>query len=136
MKLEDEKYSASINFKIKPYEIDAADHVNNIVYVKWLEDLRCKLFEEILPIDSLLFLNLYPAIVSTNIEYKKQLKLNDYPAGIIRIENIRHNILFLKFKFIQGDNICAAASQKCVLINLKNGKMDKAKLKTIEYQYD
>ena len=85
MNLENDKYKASINFKIKTYEIDAAGHVNNIVYVKWLEDLRCKLFEQILPIDNLLYWNLYPVVTSTNIVYKKQLKLNDNLIGSISI---------------------------------------------------
>ena len=134
MNFENEKYKASINFKIKTYEIDAAGHVNNIVYVKWLEDLRCKLFEQILPIDQLLNMNLYPVVVSTNIEYKKQLKLNECPTGIIRIENIQHNMIFLKMDFLSENKICATASQKCVLMNLKSGTMDKSKLKSLEAQ--
>ncbi len=134
MNFDKEKYKASINFKIKTYEIDLAGHVNNIVYVKWLEDLRCKLFEQILPIDNLLYLNLYPVVTSTNIVYKKQLKLNDNPTGIIRIENIQHNMMVLKFNFLLEGKICAAAEQKCVLMNLKNRTMDKAKLKSLEEQ--
>ncbi len=128
------KYKASINFKIKTYEIDAAGHVNNIVYVKWLEDLRCKLFERILPVDNLIYWNLYPVIVSTQIEYKKQLKLNDYPTGTIQIENIQHNMIIFKFEFISEEKICAAAVQKCVLMNLKSGTMDKSKLKSLASQ--
>ncbi len=132
MNFDNEKYKASINFKIKTYEIDAAGHVNNIVYVKWLEDLRCKLFEQILPIDQLLKINLYPVVVSKNIEYKKQLKLNDNPTGIIRIENIPHNMIFFRIDFLLENKICATAFQKCVLMNLKSGTMDKSKLKFLE----
>ena len=119
------KYKASINFKIKTYEIDIAGHVNNIVYVKWLEDLRCKLFGRFLPIDSLLAQNLYPVITSTNITYKRQLKLYDKPTGFIWIEDTKHNMMTLKFKFTINEKICAQAEQKCILLNLKNGKMDK-----------
>ncbi len=42
-----------ITFKIKPYDIDAAGHVNNAVYINWLEDLRVKLFSKIIPLESL-----------------------------------------------------------------------------------
>ena len=101
MIIEGNKQKASINFEIKTYEIDIAGHVNNIVYVKWLEDLRCKLFEKILPIDNLLYLNLYPVVTSTNIVYKKQLKLSDKPVGSIWIENIQHNMMILKFNFMR-----------------------------------
>ncbi len=132
MDLENDKYKASIDFEIKTYEIDVAGHVNNIVYVKWLEDLRNKLFEQILPIDNLLYRNLYPVITSTNIAYKKQLKLSDRPSGNIWIEDIKHNMMILKFNFIINESVCAFAKQKCVLMNLKNGTMDKKKLKTLE----
>ena len=119
------RHTASINFDVKTYEIDVAGHVNNIVYIKWLEDLRCKLFESILPIDNLLGMDLYPAVISTNITYKKQLKLGDNLTGNICIENIQHNMMTLKFNFISSGNICAFAIQKCVIINLVKGTMDK-----------
>lgn len=132
MDWENEKYKTSINFQIKTYEIDAAGHVNNIVYVKWLEDLRYKLFEKILPIENLLYWNLFPVVTSTNITYKKQLKLSDKVTGNIWIENVKHNMMILKFNFILAEETCAFAEQKCVLMNLKNGTMDKERLKSLE----
>jgi acyl-CoA thioester hydrolase len=132
MNLENDKYKASIDIEIKTYEIDIAGHVNNIVYVKWLEDLRCKLFEQIFPINNLLFWNLYPVVTSTNIVYKKQLKLGEKLSGVIWLEELKHNMMILKFNFIINESVCAFAEQKCVLMNLKNGKMDKEKLKTLK----
>jgi len=132
MNFKDDKYKTSINFEIKTYEIDVAGHVNNIVYVKWLEDLRLKLFNQILPVDRLLSLNLYPVVTSTKIVYKKQLKLSDKPSGLIWIENIQHDMMILKYNFLKGEVICAFAEQKCVLMNLKKGIMDKEKLKSLK----
>ena len=85
----------------------------------------------ILPIDKLLKEDLYPVVISTNIIYKKQLKLLDNPSGFIWIENIQHNMIFLKFRFMTGNNIFAFAEQKCILMNLKKDVMDKVKLKTL-----
>ena len=132
MNLENVMYKASKDFEIKTYEIDVAGHVNNIVYVKWLEDLRNRLFEQILPVDNLLYRNLYPVVTSTNIVYKKQLKLGDRPSGFIWMEDIKHNIMKLKFNFIFNDIICAFAEQKCIIMNLRTGKMFKEKLFTLE----
>ncbi len=131
MDFENHKYKASINFHVKTYEIDIAGHVNNIVYIKWLEDLRNEIFDKMLPIDHLLCWHLYPVVISTEITYKKQLKLNDNPAGYVYVENIKHNIMTLKFKFTNGNDICAAAEQKCVLMNLQKGTLDKEKLKSL-----
>ncbi len=131
MNFENDKYKTSINFEIKTYEIDVAGHVNNIVYVKWLEDLRLKLFNQILPIDKLLSRNLYPVITSTKIVYKKQLKISDKLSGFIWIENFQHNMLMLKYNFMKGEDVCTFAEQICVLMNLKKGTMDKKILKSL-----
>jgi hypothetical protein len=37
----------------------------------------------------------------------------------------------LKFNFIINRSICALAEQKVILMNLKNGTMDKERLKTL-----
>lgn len=129
MIFENDKYKVSIDFDIKTYEIDIAQHVNNMVYIKWIEDLRSKLFEKIIPIDDLLQMNLYPVVVSTNIFYKQQIKLGDKLKGIMYIDSIKHNLINLKIHFLNKEKICACAEQRCVLLNLINGKIDKEKLK-------
>jgi acyl-CoA thioester hydrolase len=131
MKIINDKLSASINFEIKTYEVDIAGHVNNIVYVKWLEDLRIKLFEQIILIDVLLKENLYPVVISTNIIYKKQLIITDKPLGNIGVENIAHNIMNLKFEFISNYKTCVVAVQKCILMDIKSATMNKGRLKTL-----
>jgi acyl-CoA thioester hydrolase len=131
MKSFSDKYKVTINFEIKTYEIDIAGHVNNIVYVKWLEDLRNKLFLQLFPVGDLLEEKFYPVITSTTINYKKQLKFGDRPTGTMNIENAKHGMIFLNFRFIDNENICVFGEQKCVILNLKTGLMDKEKLKSI-----
>ena len=131
MNAETNNYQTSIDLEIKTYEIDAAGHVNNIVYIKWLEDLRCRLFSVILPVETLLNDKLYPVVTSTNINYKKQLKLGDKPTGYMQVDYIRHNVMNLKFKFTKDDKTCVYGEQKCVLMNLESGVMDKVRLKSL-----
>ena len=126
-----DKYKTSIDFEIKTYDIDVAGHVNNIVYVRWLEDLRNKLFSQLLPIENLFSENLYPVVTSTIINYKKQLKLAENPEGLMNIESVKHNIMELSFSFRSNENICAYGQQKCVLMNLETGLMDKEKFKIV-----
>jgi len=132
MNIENEKYSASINFNIKTYEIDAAGHVNNIVYLKWFENLRTKLFKDYFNLKFLLSTNLYPVVISTNINYKKYLKLFDEPAGNINFVSYDHGIIKLKFEIRVNGKIAALGEQRCVLMNLKSGKMSKENLETLE----
>ena len=125
MNLKDAAYKTSINFEIKTYDIDIAGHLNNTVYVKWLEDLRSKFFEEYFSLKELLARKYYPIVGSTSISYKRQLKLYDKPAGFIWLGDLKHNVMMLEFKFINDEKICSVAEQKCILMNLKEDKMEK-----------
>jgi len=108
---------------VNTYDIDVAGHVNNIVYVRWLEDLRNMLFKKMFDFNNVLTKEYYPVVVSTNIKYKKQLKMFDTPFGNIKLVDYNHGIMNLKIEIKLNDNIAASAEQKCVLINLKTSKM-------------
>ena len=112
------------DLEVKTYDIDVAGHVNNIVYVRWLEDLRSKILDSRYPLSGLLERDLYPVVTATQIHYKNQLKLGDKLRGTIRIESIRHGVMNLKVVFRNEDVVVATADQSCVLMNLKTGKMD------------
>lgn len=118
-------FSAEIQFDVKPYDIDAAGHLNNTVYVRWLEDLRIKLFEKFLPVNILLKQNQYLVVTSTDIKYKKQISLNDKPIGRIWLERFDRVIWVLKAEFIVNDSLVAFAEQKCVVVNLLTNKIQK-----------
>lgn len=105
---------------INTYDIDAAGHVNNIVYIRWLEDLRTKLFLNICDFENILKNDYYLVVISTSITYKKQLKLFDSPVGIMKLDNIQHGIITLAAQIRSEKQINAYAEQKCVFINLKN----------------
>ena len=65
----------------------------------------------------------YPVVVSTNITYKKQLKIFDEPTGTIELNSYKHGIIVLKTIIKLKDEIVAKAEQKCVIVNLRNSKM-------------
>ena len=44
----------SLNLSIQTYDIDFAGIVSNIVYIRWLEDLRLKMLETYLPLEQLM----------------------------------------------------------------------------------
>lgn len=119
----DLNFQTESELEVKTYDIDAAGHVNNIVYVRWLEDLRNMLFKKMFDFNNVLTKEYYPVVVSTNIKYKKQLKLFDTPLGNIKLVDYNHGVMNLKIEIKLNDNIAASAEQKCVLINLKTSKM-------------
>lgn len=124
-------YKSKLVFSIRTYEIDAAGHVNNIAYVKWMEDLRCELFNKYFSIDKLMKESLYPVVISTEVKYKKQIKLTDLPVGYIWVDQISHGVISLKYKFELENHTHCTAVQKCVMMNLSTNKMDQNKAKLI-----
>ncbi|MEJ2616923.1 MAG: thioesterase [Ignavibacteriaceae bacterium] len=126
-----DQFSVELKPEIKTYDIDIAGHVNNVVYIRWFEDLRTKLFINYFNLQELLSNNLYPVVISTSIYYKKYLKLFDRPVGTINIEYCSHGIVGLKTVIKRNKEIIAIGKQKCILLNLKTGRMDKEKIKSI-----
>jgi acyl-CoA thioester hydrolase len=66
---------------VRTYDIDFAGVVSNIVYIRWLEDLRMKLLDEHLPLAQQVAQGRTPVLVSTHIEYRRPLRLFDRPVG-------------------------------------------------------
>jgi len=70
------------------YDIDFAGHVSNIVYLRWFEALRLKIFEKYYPLKQLMDDGYLPIITSHFIEYKRAIKLFDSPRGYMWIDSI------------------------------------------------
>lgn len=118
-------FSTTTKIDVKPYDIDAAGHVNNTVYVRWLEDLRIRLFENFLPINELLNQNKHLVVTSTAINYKKQISLNDNTVASMQLIRFDRVIWVLHAEFIVNDSLAAFAEQKCVVVNLLTNKIQK-----------
>lgn len=114
-----------MQFEVKPYDIDAAGHVNNIVYIRWIEDLRTRFSEANFNLPKIIHDGLYLAVVATSINYKCQVKLFDELTGILEFVSFNHGIITFKIIISSGNCICAVAEQKCAFINLADNKMKK-----------
>lgn len=109
---------------IKTYDIDFAGHVNNIVYIRWLEDMRLLWLKKFLPLEELSENNLFPVIRSTHIEYKRQLKMFDKVKAITYLSKMERELIWtLRTEFKSDNKFSAIAEQKGVAFNLKTNKM-------------
>ena len=79
--MKEKSLEVNLDFTIKTYDIDFAGIVSNIVYIRWLEDLRLKMLETYLPLKELMARECCPIVHSTAIEYKKALGLFESPCG-------------------------------------------------------
>ncbi|HSH20558.1 MAG TPA: acyl-CoA thioesterase [Draconibacterium sp.] len=105
---------------IYTYQIDFVGHVNNIVYVQWLENARIKLIEamgltitQIAQEDEML-----PIITETDVKYKKPFFLSNtvhIEVWVSEMFNISANF---RFRFLnENGEVCSTAKQKVLFID-------------------
>jgi acyl-CoA thioester hydrolase len=107
---------------VKTYDIDFAGHVSNIVYIRWLEDLRLAVLEEYFPLEKQMREGYAPVLTRTEIDYKAPIRLFDRvvarmwarDAGLVRMA--------LEAEFLVGERLCATARQQGVMARLADGR--------------
>lgn len=62
-------------FEVQGYELDSFNHVNNAVYLNYIESARWKFFNETKWIDYMRNNDLHPVVIETNIRYINELKV-------------------------------------------------------------
>ncbi|GGG17679.1 acyl-CoA thioester hydrolase [Caldovatus sediminis] len=77
-----------LTFPIRTYDIDFAGIVSNIVYIRWLEDLRVELLARSYPLDRMVADGLGPVLLETHIAYRDALTIHDRPEGRMSVAAI------------------------------------------------
>lgn len=112
----------SLNFPVRTYDIDFAGVVSNIVYIRWLEDLRLTILERYYPLEKLLDAGLAPTLVETRIRYHQPVTIQDRSRGRMWVTRFSR----LKFEFYAefsvGDQVTTTAEQVGCLIDLSSGR--------------
>ena len=98
---------------IYPFHIDAIGHVNNIVYIQWMEIGRVLLLEAIaMPIEETIKSGFGPALVETHISYKMPLYLGDKVLASIWLSQLRGASAILEFEFFNQNKDCSATGSQ------------------------
>jgi YbgC/YbaW family acyl-CoA thioester hydrolase len=91
-------YISTFSFDVRTYEIDVYDHVNNAVYIQWLEHGRGKLLQD----HGFDYVNIGDKwgvrfmTVRTEINYRKALKLGDAVTVSTRVERFGNTSVTFK----------------------------------------
>ena len=109
----------TLNLSIQTYDIDFAGIVSNIVYIRWLEDLRLKMLEVYQPLEQLMAKKYCPIVDSTQIKYKKALKIFDQPVGKMWMSQLGRLRCTLQAEIYLQENIVTSATQTGFFINLE-----------------
>ncbi len=89
---------------VKTYDVDFAGIVSNIVYVRWLEDLRLALLDEVYPLRRALAEDVAPILTETRIRYRHPLTIQHRPNGrlwVTRVDRMRWRVAA---EFVSADD--------------------------------
>ncbi len=105
-------------FEVKSYDIDVVGHVNNIVYIRWLEDIRMNFLNKFLPYNDLMNKGISPVLVNTQIEYLQPIKMFDEVIAESYISDVKGPRLFMEFEFYVGERLMAKAKQTGIFFDV------------------
>lgn len=111
------EYAVELPFKVQTYDIDFAGIVSNQVYIRWLEDLRLELLDTYAPLDQQLAQGLVPVLLSTEIAYKRALRLFDRPRGRISMVHVGRVRWSLEAVIATEEGVAATARHVCAFVD-------------------
>ncbi|MEZ5105072.1 MAG: thioesterase family protein [Draconibacterium sp.] len=107
------------------YHIDFVGHVNNIIYIEWMENARNKLIQAMgLSITEIAEKeNMLPIITGTTIQYIKPFYLNSEVHVEIWVSKLLNASAIFQFRFLNENNeVCSTGEQKVLFINAATQK--------------
>jgi len=111
-----------IDFRVKTYDVDFAGIVSNLVYVRWLEDLRIKMLDEYLPLEPEFRQGRGPVLARTEIDYLRPLRFGEQAVGRMWLAGVRRASWSLRAEFTQDEQPVARAVQVGVFVDYRTLK--------------
>jgi acyl-CoA thioester hydrolase len=100
-----------LTFKVKTYDTDFAGIVHNMVYIRWLEDLRLEILAAHFPMEDQLAANRGPILVKTEVTYQGPLRLFDEPVGRMWVSRLGRVRWEVQAEIVLDDQVAATAMQ-------------------------
>ncbi|MHC5859881.1 acyl-CoA thioesterase [Nostoc sp.] len=123
---------------VRTYDIDFMGIVSNIVYIRWLEDLRLKFLDEHWQLNQQIEQGYTPIIAGTEIEYKRPIKIIDQVIGRLWLSNLGRLKWTVQAEILSNNELAAVATQKGAFVNLQNSRLipipEELQKKYLQYQ--
>jgi acyl-CoA thioester hydrolase len=99
----------SFELEVYSFHIDFIGHVNNTIYIQWMEIGRTKLLEAVgMPTQKIFQQGFAPVLVQTNIAYKLPLYLGERVQVSMWISQLKNASAIMQFCFYNEQKILAA----------------------------
>lgn len=103
---------------VRSYDIDVNDHVSNIVYIRWLEDMRMTMLDTYMPYEAIRKKGLSLILIRTEIDYKRGIGLFEKPLLQGWIEGLEGIRMYIRARFLVEGRVAASARQTGVFLDL------------------
>lgn len=88
------------SLEVYSFQTDYIGHVNNAVYMQWMEIGRTKLLEAIgMPVQRVFQQGFAPILAHTSITYKAALYMGDQVRGELWLSQLNYASVILQFRF-------------------------------------
>lgn len=116
-------YQTILPLPVRTYDIDFVGLVSNIVYIRWLEDLRLQMLADYFPLETAMqTLGIAPVLLRTEIDYKRAIRLFDAVQGRMWLAEAGPVRQVLAAEFTVEGQLRAAARQTTCFIDLASGR--------------
>jgi acyl-CoA thioester hydrolase len=116
-------HQITLPLPVRTYDVDFVGFVSNIVYVRWLEDLRLQMLADYFPLDTAMqTLGIAPVLLRTEIDYKRAIRLFDVVQGRMWLAEAGRARQVLQAEFTVQGRLHAAARQTTCFIDLASGR--------------
>ncbi len=105
-------------------EMDALQHVNNVVYFRYFETARIDFFNRLFPLDALYKDGVGPVISENQARYKRPVTFPDTLLVSVSISDIHNDRFTMHYQVFskQQQAITTIGSSVAVMFNFKTGK--------------
>ncbi|MEF8777524.1 MAG: thioesterase family protein [Natronomonas sp.] len=100
----DFEYETQLRIRIR--DLDHMEHINNAVYATYMEQARVDYLDDVLGIN---LDELQMAVVSSHIEFKKQVRYGGYMTVQTRVPELGETSFPLEYRFLDEDDVAATA---------------------------
>ncbi len=107
---------------VQPYDIDLAAHVNNVVYVRWMEDLRLELLRRHCPMQALVEGGMAAVVAETHIRYRKPVQPFDAPLGRVWCPELGKVTAQFHAEIAVNGDICTQITQRVMFVDMNTMK--------------
>ena len=117
-------YPVVIELPIAWGDMDAFQHVNNIMYFKYFESARIAYFEKINFLEVMNETGIGPILASTQCRYKIPLTYPDYVTVVAKVDTIEKDRFIMKYAVIshKHEKIAALGEGVLVTFDYQNNK--------------